>query len=164
MPTTLRHPQHRCQSSSSQVWAVRRRLDDSCELTSPQEQGGHSLPGRDSQNWWGEDCRHWLKPKPGPGAVGQCCSPGSCLPTPGLHWGSCSRDNLISLQISIGAAIARICVCLGAEPGPGRSSLCNKSSLGYFTALGSSAASPRLFKTLPKKALHLLLLLLLLSC
>lgn len=41
---------------------------------------------------------------------------------------SCSRDNLISLQISIGAVIAKICVCPGAEPRTGRSARCNKSS------------------------------------
>lgn len=68
------------------------------------------------------------------------------------------RDNLVSLQISIGAVIAEICVCLGAEPRTGRSTRCNKSSLDYFAAVGSNARSPRLFKTLPKNALHLLLL------
>jgi len=138
-------------------WSLHGRgcLEESCEPTSSQELGGGHLAGRDPRDWWVETRRHQLKSKPGTGAVGQRCSPGE---KPGLHEGSCSRDNLISLQISVGAVIAKICVCLGAEPRTGRSARRNKSSLGYFTAVGSNARSPRLFKTLPEKALRLLLL------
>ena len=60
-------------------------LEESCELTSSQEQGQGDPAGRDPRDWWGGNCKHWLKSKLGTGAVGQCCSPGACLQKPGLH-------------------------------------------------------------------------------
>lgn len=117
-------------------------------LTSSQECGEGDTAGRPRR----DVSRQWLKPQPGTGAAGQHRSPGQAG-TEGAAPGT--------IPLGCKSPVAGICVHLGAGPAPGRSTHCsNKSSLRCLTAAGSAAASPRLFKTLPKKVWHLLLLLL----
>lgn len=55
----------------------------SCEVASFQEQDEGNLVGKDSEEWWGGNCRHWLKSQLGPGAADRCCSPSAFLHKPG---------------------------------------------------------------------------------